>query len=336
MQRRYITPWVILVILITPVDTPADEKGKAPEIARILLVKQLPDSHIYSVDTNGRILLTLTNRPSEENRSPTWSSDGRKIIFESNRTGIGRIFVMDVDGRNPYILSDPPEPVIDSMPRISPGGTKIVFVSNPNPFGGSRDIWVMDSDGRNRKNITNTSNSNEIFPDWSPDGRSLVFQSDRSGHWNLYVMDADGRNCRQLTNTRADDYYPSWSPDGKKIAFCSFRDGHGQIYMMNVDGSQQRNLSVNNFHEIGPVIWSPGGSQILLSSDMDHFWFDVFVVDLLKKTRTRLTNLDGSNHYASSWYDPDIPLSISMAKRFVTTWGWLRIPRLGFTQLGGT
>src|SRR5688572_13502857 len=82
-----------------------------------------------------------------------------------------------------------------------------------------------------------------INPSWSPDGRRLVFQSDRHGSTELYVIDADGNNERRLTFNGGDDTHPSWSPDGQWIVFDSNRDGSWNLYLMRPDGSGERRLT---------------------------------------------------------------------------------------------
>src|SRR4051812_39945173 len=70
-----------------------------------------------------------------------------------------------------------------------------------------------------------------INPSWSPDGKQLVFQSERiAGRTNLYIIHADGMDERRLTSTGADDTHPAWSADGKTIVFDSNRDGVWNLY----------------------------------------------------------------------------------------------------------
>src|SRR5262249_54090673 len=72
----------------------------------------------------------------------------------------------------------------------------------------------------------------DINPSWSPDGRFLVFQSERVGHTQLFVIGADGTGERRLTWSGADDTHPAWSPDGGWIVFDSSRDGVWNLYLI--------------------------------------------------------------------------------------------------------
>ena len=92
---------------------------------------------------------------------------------------------------------------------------------------------------------------------WSPDGRKIVFVSDRDGNLEIYVMNADGSGQRNLTRHPGYDSDPEWSPDGRKIAFATKREGNFEIYVMNADGSGQHNLTRNPAPDRFPV-WSPG------------------------------------------------------------------------------
>ena len=109
---------------------------------------------------------------------------------------------------------------------------QIAFVSERD---GTRQIYVMDADGGNPRNLTNNDFHN-WDPSWSPNGKRIAFTSRRAGDLEIYVMDADGSNRRRLTEDRHYDRFPSWSPDSKRIAFVSEREGHGKIYMMDADG----------------------------------------------------------------------------------------------------
>jgi TolB protein len=103
------------------------------------------------------------------------------------------------------------------------------------------------------------------YPRWSNDGRSILFQSNRTGRWQIYVMDADGSHVRALTGGDANNNFPDWSPDNRRIAFVSDRDGDEEVYVMKMDGSELRNVSSDPARDIHPY-WSPDGAKLLFNS----------------------------------------------------------------------
>ncbi len=115
------------------------------------------------------------------------------------------------------------------------------------------------------KKITNIENA---YPDWSPDGSRLVFQSNRTGNSQIYVMNQDGSHVIRLTNNSGNDAGPHFSPDGSKITFDSDRDGNSEIYVMNSDGTGQVRLT-NNPMDDGHPNWSPDGTRIIFDSSRE-------------------------------------------------------------------
>lgn len=127
------------------------------------------------------------------------------------------------------------------------------------------DIYLATPDGVHR-NITKHSRK-DSSPVLSPDGRFLLFTSERVGWWKIWKMDLLDKSVTQLTHSNSAEYAPCWSPDGREIAFVSSRDGNAEIYLMQSDGSNQRNISHTRTDDATPY-WHDDG-RIYFSSEID-------------------------------------------------------------------
>ena len=162
---------------------------------------------VYVIDADGKHQKRLTEN-EVDNHGLAWNPNSTKIIFQSYRNGFEReIYEVDTEGKKLNRLTE--NQVLDIEPAWSPDGSKIVFVSS------FRDIFVMDADGKNPKNLTGNKAGNKARdwgPAWSPDGTKIAFVSDRDGNWGVYVMDADGKNPKRLTENQRTNCSPAWSP----------------------------------------------------------------------------------------------------------------------------
>ena len=201
-----------------------------------------PEVHVMNADGSDEIRLTRVSPDSNcptWSYSPSWSSDGTRIVFSSSREGVSAIYIMNADGTDETQASSSPF-FLHEYPAWSPDETKIAFNSKRVDLGSSTpQIYVMNTDGTGVLRLTNNQGSDQR-PAWSPDGSLIAFDSDRTGETQIFVMDSDGSNQTQITNCCAGDFYPAWSSDGDRISFTSNRDGHSQVYVMSADGSDQK------------------------------------------------------------------------------------------------
>jgi Tol biopolymer transport system component len=150
---------------------------------------------IFTMNADGTDQVRLTNNNFQDSL-PSWSPDGTKIAFTSNRDGGDfEIYVMNADGSNPTRLTNSAGE--DAHPMWSPDGTKITFHSRRT---GNLDIFTMNADGTGVTQVTATPTF-EFFPVWSPDGTKITYTGDtlEPGNFDVYVMNVDGTGITRLT-----------------------------------------------------------------------------------------------------------------------------------------
>ncbi|MDD2364712.1 MAG: Tol-Pal system beta propeller repeat protein TolB [Desulfuromonadaceae bacterium] len=156
--------------------------------------------------------------------------------------------------------------------------TKIAYVSTET---GNKEIYVMDWDGNNPLPLTKNGSIN-LNPDFSPDGREILFTSYKRGNPDLFRRPLSSRFEVPLSRRKGLNMTGSWSPDGSKIALALSKDGDAEIYTLDKDGNNPNRLTINAALDLYPT-WSPDGSQI------------AFVSDRLGKPQIFVMNSDGGN-----------------------------------------
>jgi TolB protein len=182
------------------------------------------------------------------------------------------------------------------------------------------DIWTMSPSGTNVVNLTSDSQATDFLGRWSPDGRRIVFQSDRETPGNptppgfpgpdleLFAMNADGSNVSQLTFNELDDEAPAWSPNGKRLVFQrDFDPVKGQVdydvLTMDLDGGHERNLTRSPGVNDGDPNWAPQGGRIALDSDRDGD-SEIYAMNPSGTQVKQLTSNQGVADYGPNW-SPD-------------------------------
>ncbi|MFQ5502564.1 MAG: TolB family protein [Phycisphaerae bacterium] len=133
-------------------------------------------------------------------------------------------------------------------------------------------IFTILPDGSDRQQLT--TQGENLYPAWSPEGTQLAFASTRTGNSEVWIMNADGSNQTQLTfNTPGGNFTPEWSRDGARIAYASLLDtvGHPEVWVMNADGTSQQRLTVTPPNPGMPTwsllpSWSPDDTHIVYAS----------------------------------------------------------------------
>ena len=274
-----------------------------------------------------------------------FSPDGKRILFQAEEKGSGnpfyQIFVMDLATNKVRRIS--PGIGKTTCSYFSPDGKKIIFASShldPDAkakqageykqrgddarqgirrryrwdFDDHMDIFEVAADGSGKMRRLTDAKGYDAEGSYSPDGKHIVFCSNRSGPKNLelYIMDADGKNVRPLT--RAPGCYnggPFFAPDGKRVIFRSDRKkaDHLQLFVINVDGTGERALTDDlNWVQWGPY-WFKDSKHIVYAGadhsnpamrpNYDLYWMNIDdrarEKPFLPKTKVRLTYFPGAD-----------------------------------------
>ncbi|MCU1272886.1 MAG: serine/threonine protein kinase [Bryobacterales bacterium] len=194
-----------------------------------------------------------------------FTADGREIIFSSDRSGKNALW------RIPASAGGTPQQIalIDegaTNPRMSRSTGRLVYVRQM----GAGMIWRVPIAGpasdAQKGGPFLSSSRDEHTPQFSRNGRRVIFESDRSGSWEIWLANADGSDSTKLTSfgLSASAEYPSWSPSSDRVAFDVFSPNTNkfEIYLMALSGGPPQRLT-----EGRTPVWSRDGSWIYFSSD---------------------------------------------------------------------
>lgn len=237
-----------------------------------------------------------------ENAEAYFSFDGKQLIFQSKRDNLGcdQIFTMNIDGSNQKMVSNGEGRTTCSY--FFKGGKKILygttFLGNkdcpPNPDYSKGYVWAVypdydivtaNADGSNIKQLTKTKGY-DAEATISPDGKRIIFTSERDGDLELYSMDTNGKNVKRLTNEVGYDGGAFYSPDSKMIVY---RGSHPsdpklverdkellkehlivpltfEVWTMNADGSNKKQITKLNAASFAPF-FTPDGKRIIFCTN---------------------------------------------------------------------
>ena len=192
----------------------------------------------------------------------------------------------------------------EQTPRWSRDGKRIVYMSRLEPLADPAppyDIWVMNADGTNPVNVTNTPDRDEQVPAWTADGRIVFAGGSETDpeNWDIYVINADGSGRENVTNTPASAFevWPSPAPNGNKLAFSRFTDATGvEIWTVNLNGTGQRKVTVGRQSD-----WSPSGNDLVFTRPSTGTDRDVWTANTNGTGLRRLTDTPTRREVFPSW-----------------------------------
>ena len=244
---------------------------------------------IYTILPDGREPRELTRGGSSQ-REPAWSPDGRRLAFAADAGDGFDLFIVSTRGGTPQRVTSLPGD--ERFPSWTPDG-RIVFTHRP---AGARqsDLYIVDPDAADRAPTALTrSPDDELHPRVSPDGKRIVFTSNRDnedGDFDLWIMRLPDRAAvangslrrgfaSRVSRARGYDAYPTWSPEGDRIAFYAIRDGVASTWVAELGPLSDGSGVTGPARPVAPPVlvsrhggslsWSPDGHTIAIGEIPD-------------------------------------------------------------------
>ncbi len=198
---------------------------------------------------------------------PAWTPDGSELVFSSGGplSRSSTLWRVSASGGKPERLPIGGDNA--GQPAISSRANRLAYVER----SADANIWQL-AISRSAGTVTSStkfisSTRHEAGPQFSRDGRKIVFHSDRSGSPEIWVCDANGANLQPLTSLGG-PYAgtPRWSPDNRRIAFDAYSGGHADIHIIDADGGVPGRLTTENSDDVAPS-WSNDGRWIYFASN---------------------------------------------------------------------
>lgn len=227
------------------------------------------------------------------NLSPSWSSDGRSILYSSFKERSQTLYLFELfSGKE--IKFTPRGSAKYLSGKISPDGQTVVATLES---AGNSNLYLLDRSGNVIRRLTEDTGI-EVSPGWSPDGKQIVFVSDRSGSPQLYILDLSSGKTRRLTYSGNYNTSPEWSPKSDRIVYTGRVGSRFAIFSISVDGGEPRKLTSESADSEDPT-WSPDGRFIAFSSNRAGR-YHLYVMQASGENQRRLTG-SGGDDTKPSW-----------------------------------
>lgn len=236
-----------------------------------------------------------------DKQRPSWSSDGRRLLFARHEADGSRIWLYWLDPEDPQgvlrRLTDRKTPEYNA--EVSPDGKRVLYVAiTLSSTQGNLDIEVINADGTGARKVVGDHQgklSHQDWPSWSPDGKRFTFSSTHDGNQEIYVMTINDGKTTRLTQHPGQDMHPCWSPKGDVIAFATDRWGGLELAVVHPDGTGLERLTTSPGLDDYPA-FAPDGKALAFVSNRDAN-YEIYVMPLDSGTPRNLSRHPGRDTF---------------------------------------
>jgi Tol biopolymer transport system component/DNA-binding winged helix-turn-helix (wHTH) protein len=285
--------------------------GSTVAFVRSIVVGMVSD--LYVIPTAGGKAKRVTFDHRTIFGQPSWTADGRELVYTSDLGGPRSLWRVPVSGGKPERVAGVGTGA--ECPSVSPRGHHLVYQQKFTRFYTGR-LNLKDETHLQGPSVKVISEKGDQFrPNFSPDGKRIAFESDRSGYPEIWACDIDGSHCEPLTTLHGVAGAPRWSPDGRTIAFEFHTKEHGEIYLLEVGGGAPRLLATIPGSNNGGPSWSHDGKSLYFYSDRGGGPFQIWRMPLNGEAPVQVTknggvfaaeSVDGRFIYFSKFEAPGI------------------------------
>jgi len=262
------------------------EPALSPDGARVAFTSgESGNADIWVVPAQGGATLRVTDDTAWDS-SPAWFPDGNQLAFASDRQGSRAIWRVSPGGAATLLVPDAEDPAISpdgarvAFVRVMPSGFRRLFVAPIADVGAARAL-TADSDGA----------FDHRYPDWSPDGRTLVYAAQR----DLWLVSPGEGTPTRLTTDGEIDIEPCWSSDGRHVLFASERAGTRALWRVSARGGLAERMTLGTGPEQHPSV-SRDGRRLVYATTLVNL--DLELRDLLTGRATRYGSARADVHPA--------------------------------------
>jgi Tol biopolymer transport system component len=253
------------------------------------IYKDIGSEQICMMNSDGSNARRLTTEDGFRHYYAALSPDGKSVVYSAYREdNVYEIYELNINTGRATRLTD--RLGVLNAPEVSPDGKSIVFM-RWTVASDQYQVWVMDRGGSNPRRVFKGAGWD---PTWSPDGRRILFASDRDGPIQLYVGNVDGSHIQRISNLPGIRGRGDWSSQNL-ITTYSGEAWTREVFIMNLDGSSAHKVSPKGGNSQGPS-FSPAGQWIAFTAYYDHFndinGCEIYIMRIDGSDLRRLTNND--------------------------------------------